>query len=891
MYRTILIFFLAYGFILLAGLQTAQAAYEGFEPESYQSDWEFINPLGDGTQDASAVIGHMQLSMPSGLSHDCYGTTAQCVRFFAPETYTGVNTVFETKIDGGELINPYQAYGIMLWQDKLNYLRFDLWKAWNNPQLTAWEVSNGTGTHKFIGASIPSPAELYLRFVKEGTQYTASYGTDGVTWVTAGTFSSSIAPTRYGLALMNYYIGNGTAPITMNVDYFSDTEFAAPQTVNLPPGPVQNLGSSMVTKSSVTYTWDPPVGGASSYKCSTSSSFSTSWACTTPYTRASSCRTDSQDPNAKVMYVWAIGEDGIPSDVVSFKQRSMFCSQLYDYNDVVVITNDASVTSNKIAYTFISDRSIPTRNLIRTNTTTAEEITPTIFADLRSQIEAALISRNLVDRTNYLVTTKGMPLKIHDPQEVCYSQSSRCASVNSELELILGPYASYIGGSGPQMSPYFYQSVHFSRGTYGIYLTTRLDGYTLHDVMNMIRRSAAPAEINASSAGAVSHYVFDQDPVWVNPINTYMARAHSALINLGLISTLETSTNYVQNETNVRGYDSWGTKDHNNNGTTWDWRPYFTWAPGALGYFNESYSATTFIEPTDPNGPEPSLIGELIKEGITGARGQVFEPYSNDMPHSYILFPRQAAGYNLAESFGMSDLLVSWMGVVVGDPKATLAVTANIRVMLQVPYDSAPTDSTMRTDLGSHLPLQQPFGPSPWNYNGTESVTNVPAGVVDWALLEVRGGITWSSTLAKRAALLRSDGRVVDLDGVTPVSFPTLIPGNYYVTVSQRNYVPIMTSAAIALSPSSALYDFTTAQAQAYGTNPMVEVETGVFGLVAGDVTAPNFSVDHADEDYVVANPQPSQSYWRQDVTLDGLVNVTDSTLAHTNIGRTGQIP
>ena len=42
---------------------------------------------------------------------------------------------------------------------------------------------------------------------------------------------------------------------------------------------------------------------------------------------------------------------------------------------------------------------------------------------------------------------------------------------------------------------------------------------------------------------------------------------------------------------------------------------------------------------------------------------------------------------------------------------------------------------------------------------------------------------------------------------------------------------------AVALSGSSALYNFTTAQTQAYGTNPMKALSGGGFGMIAGDAS------------------------------------------------------
>ena len=63
---------------------------------------------------------------------------------------------------------------------------------------------------------------------------------------------------------------------------------------------------------------------------------------------------------------------------------------------------------------------------------------------------------------------------------------------------------------------------------------------------------------------------------------------------------------------------------------------------------------------------------------------------------------------------------------------------------------------------------------------------------------------------------LKSDGTIVDTDGTSPVQFTGLSAGNYYIVIRHRNHLAIMSASAIPLSSSSALYDFTTAQSQAY---------------------------------------------------------------------------
>ncbi len=122
--------------------------------------------------------------------------------------------------------------------------------------------------------------------------------------------------------------------------------------------------------------------------------------------------------------------------------------------------------------------------------------------------------------------------------------------------------------------------------------------------------------------------------------------------------------------------------------------------------------------------------------------------------------------------------------------------------------------STALRDNG-YVPLAQPYNVAPFNYNGAEAVDTVPAGIVDWVLLELRSDLT--TQVSRRAAFLKSDGSLVDLDGVSNVKFPTVTPGDYYVVIRHRNHLAVMTANKITLSNSPALYNMSTDLSKAYG--------------------------------------------------------------------------
>jgi len=132
----------------------------------------------------------------------------------------------------------------------------------------------------------------------------------------------------------------------------------------------------------------------------------------------------------------------------------------------------------------------------------------------------------------------------------------------------------------------------------------------------------------------------------------------------------------------------------------------------------------------------------------------------------------------------------------------------------------------------------------------------------------------------------------VDIDGTSPVSF-FIKAGDYYIVIRHRNHLSIMSANPISLSESSDLYDFTIAQSMAYGTNPMKELEAGVFGMLAGDGNSDG-GVDALDKN-LVWRPQNGTT-WEYtkygDFNLDGGIDALDLNLKwRPNNGTGTQVP
>ncbi len=355
----------------------------------------------------------------------------------------------------------------------------------------------------------------------------------------------------------------------------------------------------------------------------------------------------------------------------------------FDYDDVVVVVNDTSATSTTIGTYFQTARSIPDSHMIHISTPETETITRSVFdSDIRTPIENYLTSNNLASSTNYIVTTKGVPLRISG------TTSTSHASVDQELMLILGSQASLLDGDNFGISAYYNTNTQFSNTSYGNYLATRLTGYTIQQVEDLIDRSTIATTIDSGI------FVLDVDTNRDNPtyqnVNDWMRTAGPLLSAKGYSVTLDETTTYLTNQTNVLGYYSWGSNDccDVNNGI-----PGNTYVNGAIGETAVSTSARSFAYPPTYG---QSLVADWIAEGISGMSGYVYEPYTTALAHADILFDRYTSGYTLADSFGMASYALSWQQVVVGDPK-TIIVKRPLPFSLSSPTDNDITSSVSPT--------------------------------------------------------------------------------------------------------------------------------------------------------------------------------------------------
>ena len=344
--------------------------------------------------------------------------------------------------------------------------------------------------------------------------------------------------------------------------------------------------------------------------------------------------------------------------------------------NVLVVINEASSESIRIGDYYVAKRKIPAENVIRTKATVADEIDRAYYEfEVERPIAERLTREAFQDRILYIVLTKGIPLRIRGTGAI----DGTTASVDSELTLL---YRKLLGvptpPAGRTPNPYYLgdkpidTAKPFSHAAHDIFLVTRLDGFTADDVIALIDRGTAPSREGI--------FVLDQrasllgNQVGDNWLNSAAERLKSAGFDGRVV--LEGTRSAPASEPSL-GYYSWGSNDP----AITVRKPAVTFAPGALAGMFVSTDARTFTEPSSTwtvgkwgnradyhAGSPQSLIGDLIRAGVTGVAGHVAEPYLDGSARPQVLFPAYVHGFNLAEAFYLSIPFISWQNVVVGDP-------------------------------------------------------------------------------------------------------------------------------------------------------------------------------------------------------------------------------
>ena len=244
---------------------------------------------------------------------------------------------------------------------------------------------------------------------------------------------------------------------------------------------------------------------------------------------------------------------------VAIPEQFTFLSFI-NYSDVGILINNESDESKTIGYAFVAARNISVDRIFlfdNESTPTAETINPNQFDTYFAEPLRQMISdRNLTTELNYLVTTKGIPLRINGPGD-------GKASFDSEIGLINGAYNStihenwwathtYGPGAGEEMK-------RFSRQEEGFYLVTRLTGYTVDTALGLIDK--ANNSFGERGIGVLD-LATNRNGSGYKWWNDLLYSTNSTMNGtMGIPVHFNQNSTFVTNQSNVMFYASWGSND------------------------------------------------------------------------------------------------------------------------------------------------------------------------------------------------------------------------------------------------------------------------------------------------------------------------------------------
>jgi uncharacterized protein (TIGR03790 family) len=339
--------------------------------------------------------------------------------------------------------------------------------------------------------------------------------------------------------------------------------------------------------------------------------------------------------------------------------------------NVLVVVNRHSTISQRIGQYYVHKREIPLANVCYLDTTDQETITRDVYLkEIEHPISLCLTKAGLRESVLYLVTTLGVPLRVDGPGSNLLTET---AAVDSELTLLYGKLQGKTAPvAGAVNNPFFgHVDAPFRHPNFPIYLVTRLAGYDFADVQGLIDRS-----LLARNTG---NFVVDVRADNNAEGNTWLRQTAALLPQKRLV--LDDSARVLYDLKNVIAYASWGYNDPDRHRRTVG----FHWLPGAIATEFVSTNGRTFVRPpqnwTVGNwkdaatwfaGSPQDMSADFVHEGATGVSGHVGEPFLAFCPRPNYVLPAYANGRNLAESFYLGIMGLSWQNIVLGDPLCKL---------------------------------------------------------------------------------------------------------------------------------------------------------------------------------------------------------------------------
>ncbi len=349
---------------------------------------------------------------------------------------------------------------------------------------------------------------------------------------------------------------------------------------------------------------------------------------------------------------------------------------------VIILANSRQPESVALARFYAEQRDIPEANIVALPLPVEESITWRQFIDeVWQPLQDELYRRGWIEgtasslldpfgrrryapsghRLSYLVTCRGVPLRIHhDPTlprlqngvRILAQFNRNDAAVDAELSLLAMGNHEVAGLVG---NPLFAQREPLTLDAALVVKVARLDGPTWESARRLVSSALA-----AERSGLIGRYYLDLRGPHAEG-DKWLQTVRQQLDALGFTGDTEDTAATLPAEARFDlpvFYFGWYA-DHLNGPFAQEG---FVFPPGAVAVHIHSYSARTLRAPAE------GWCGPLVARGVTATVGNVFEPFL-EFTHRPNLFLRALSeGRNFGDAAYYALPVLSWQAVAVGDP-------------------------------------------------------------------------------------------------------------------------------------------------------------------------------------------------------------------------------
>ncbi len=205
-----------------------------------------------------------------------------------------------------------------------------------------------------------------------------------------------------------------------------------------------------------------------------------------------------------------------------------------------------------------------------------------------------------------------------------------------------------------------------------------------------------------------------------------------------------------------------------------------------------------------------------------------------------------------------------------------------LKVYLEGAFQNGEMTSSLK-DLNL-VPSSQPYSGSPWNYDGTETVSSIPEDIVDWVLVELResagdaSSATADKAISQQAGFLLKDGSVINANECSfgNLKFSVSLTSNLYVVVYHRNHIAAISANPIIIINGIGNYNFSSGESKVLGGSlGHKELAVGIWGLPAGDSNADGV-INELDKQNDLDQYSGTNGYNSADLSFDSQINNID---------------